>query len=58
MPGCIYKNLKLQIVDQPIVVLHGHEAIKEMSLSEDCLGRPTGPFYEMRTWNKRLGQFF
>lgn len=40
------------------MVLHGHEAIKEMSLSEDCLGRPTGPFYEMRTWNKRLGQFF
>ena len=39
----------------PIVVVYGNQATKEFSMSDDLIGRPLGPFYEMRTWGKRRG---
>ncbi|XP_066260032.1 probable cytochrome P450 303a1 [Euwallacea similis] len=47
--------LGLKIGREPIVIMYGPAEIKEMSMSEDLLGRPLGPFFSMRTWNKRLG---
>ncbi|KAK0166782.1 hypothetical protein PV327_004267 [Microctonus hyperodae] len=41
-------------VDQ-IVVLNSFESIKSMLINEKCDGRPIGPFYEARTFGKRLG---
>ncbi|KAK0176822.1 hypothetical protein PV328_000926 [Microctonus aethiopoides] len=41
-------------VDQ-IVVLNSFESIKSMLIDERCDGRPIGPFYEARTFGKRLG---
>ncbi|XP_050315796.1 probable cytochrome P450 303a1 isoform X2 [Anthonomus grandis grandis] len=47
--------LGLKIGKDPLIVVCGPQEIKEMSVSEDFLGRPTGSFFEMRTWNKRRG---
>lgn len=37
------------------VALTKTETIREMMTNEVMDGRPTGPFYETRTWNMRLG---
>ncbi|CAG9768048.1 unnamed protein product [Ceutorhynchus assimilis] len=47
--------LGLKIGKDAIVVVYGPQEIKELSLSEDFIGRPIGSFFEMRTWNKRRG---
>ena len=39
----------------PQVVVYTTDTIREMMTNEVLDGRPTGPFYETRTWNKRLG---
>lgn len=41
-----------------VVVALTTEAIKEMYASEYMDGRPTGPFYETRTWGMRQGVIF
>lgn len=40
--------------DNIVVALTG-AALQEMMSNEICDGRPTGPFYETRTWNMRRG---
>ncbi|XP_012256777.2 probable cytochrome P450 303a1 isoform X2 [Athalia rosae] len=64
--GCLYETLTvlfekygrifgLKIGTDRIVVLNDYETIHSMLTNEDCDGRPTGPFYETRTWGERLG---
>lgn len=50
-----HRVLGLRIGKDRIVVVCGYESIKEMLLNEDIDGRPTGPFYETRTWGERRG---
>ena len=40
--------------DRVVMVLSG-DALREMMTNEDLDGRPTGPFYETRTWEMRRG---
>lgn len=37
------------------VIAYGYEAIKQMLTDDDFSGRPTGLFYETRTWGTRRG---
>uniref|UniRef100_A0A336LKB5 CSON011448 protein n=1 Tax=Culicoides sonorensis TaxID=179676 RepID=A0A336LKB5_CULSO len=54
-----YQNNKgllgLKIGKDRIVLAISNESLREMMLNEDLDGRPTGPFYETRTWNLRRG---
>lgn len=54
-----YKNNKgllgLKIGKDRIVLAISSDSLREMMLNEDLDGRPTGPFYETRTWNLRRG---
>ncbi|KAL3275952.1 hypothetical protein HHI36_020686 [Cryptolaemus montrouzieri] len=45
----------LKVGKDLLVIVYGAQAMKEFLTSEDLAGRPTGPFFEMRTWGKRLG---
>ncbi|XP_015436194.1 PREDICTED: probable cytochrome P450 303a1 [Dufourea novaeangliae] len=45
----------LKIGANRIVVLNNHESIRTMMTEDDCDGRPTGIFYEMRTFGERRG---
>ncbi|XP_022902146.1 probable cytochrome P450 303a1 [Onthophagus taurus] len=45
----------LKVGIEKIVVAYGLHAIREMMLSNDMVGRPTGPFYELRTFGLRRG---
>ncbi|XP_012279451.1 probable cytochrome P450 303a1 [Orussus abietinus] len=45
----------LKIGKDRIVVLNSYESVRAMMSNEDCDGRPTGPFYETRTWGERRG---
>lgn len=47
--------LGLKVGKDRLVVAIGSEAIREMMTNEDLDGRPTGPFYETRTWGSRKG---
>jgi cytochrome P450 len=49
--GC----LGLKIGKDLVVMAITGESIKEMMTNEDMDGRPTGPFYETRTWDLRRG---
>jgi cytochrome P450 len=49
--GC----LGLKIGKDFVVMAINGESIKEMMTNEDMDGRPTGPFYETRTWDLRRG---
>lgn len=48
--------LGLKVGKDLVVIVCGGEALKEFLTSEDLAGRPTGIFFEMRTWGKRLGR--
>lgn len=54
-----YRNNKgllgLKIGKDRIVLAISSDSLREMMLNEDLDGRPTGPFYETRTWNLRRG---
>ncbi|XP_063239979.1 methyl farnesoate epoxidase [Bacillus rossius redtenbacheri] len=45
----------LKVGKDRIVVLHSHQAIRDMMSREEFDGRPTGLFYETRTWGVRRG---
>ncbi|KAJ3662579.1 hypothetical protein Zmor_006920 [Zophobas morio] len=45
----------LKVGKDLIVIVYGKQAIREFLSSEDLGGRPTGPFYDMRTWGERRG---
>ncbi|KAK9880868.1 hypothetical protein WA026_013195 [Henosepilachna vigintioctopunctata] len=45
----------LKVGKDLLVIVYGAQAMREFLLSDDLAGRPTGPFFEMRTWGKRLG---
>lgn len=47
--------LGLKIGKDHLVVATTGDSLCEMMLNEDLDGRPTGPFYETRTWNSRRG---
>lgn len=47
----------LKIGIDRIVVLNDYESIRTMLTDEDCDGRPTGLFYETRTFGSRKGNF-
>lgn len=47
--------LGLKVGKDRLVVAIGADAIREMMTNEDLDGRPTGPFYETRTWGSRKG---
>lgn len=47
--------LGLKIGKDRLVVALTADSLCEMMTNEDFDGRPTGPFYETRTWNSRLG---
>lgn len=57
-----YPNTKdvvgLKIGKDLAVVTMTIKAMKEVFTSSDFDGRPFGPFYETRTWNKRRGILF
>lgn len=53
-----YKNngvIGLKVGKDRVVVALTTESIREMMSNEDLDGRPTGPFYETRTWGTRKG---
>ncbi|RZC40009.1 cytochrome P450 303a1 [Asbolus verrucosus] len=45
----------LKVGKDLVVVVYGQQAIREFLSSEDLAGRPTGIFFEMRTWGERRG---
>lgn len=45
----------LKVGKDKLVVAIGADSIREMMCNEDLDGRPTGPFYETRTWGQRKG---
>lgn len=45
----------LKVGKDKLVVAIGADSIYEMMTNEDLDGRPTGPFYETRTWGQRKG---
>lgn len=45
----------LKVGKDLLVIVYGGTALKEFLTSEDLAGRPTGIFFEKRTWGKRLG---
>lgn len=47
--------LGLKVGKDQLVVAISSDAIREMMTNEDLDGRPTGPFYETRTWGTRKG---
>lgn len=50
--------LGLKIGKDHVVFTLSMKAYKEVYLNQDFDGRPIGPFYETRTWNKRRGIIF
>lgn len=46
----------LRLGKDRIVVVSGYEAIKHISSRDDCDGRPDGFFFQVRTFNQRLGK--
>ena len=48
----------LKIGKDRVVFTLTTKALKEVYTSQDFDGRPFGPFYETRTWNKRRGIIF
>lgn len=47
--------LGVKIGKDRIVIAQSTDSLREFMLNEDLDGRPTGPFYETRTWNMRRG---
>ncbi|XP_017774947.1 PREDICTED: probable cytochrome P450 303a1 [Nicrophorus vespilloides] len=43
----------LKIGQEKIVMAYGMQAIKEFLMNENLNGRPTGPFYELRTFGRK-----
>nr|CAH7748876.1 unnamed protein product [Callosobruchus chinensis] len=47
--------LGLKVGGETIVVVHGFQANREFLSSDGLAGRPKGPFFDLRSWGKRLG---
>ncbi|XP_044259444.1 probable cytochrome P450 303a1 [Tribolium madens] len=45
----------LRVGKDLVVVVYGKNQIREFLTSDDLAGRPTGPFFDMRTWGERRG---
>jgi len=45
----------LKVGQEKIVIVYGSQELKDFMSNEDLNGRPVGLFYELRTWNERLG---
>lgn len=48
----------LKVGKDLLVVVYGKHEIREFLSSDDLSGRPTGPFFDMRTWGERRGEIF
>lgn len=45
----------LRVNRELIVLVSGHDAVKQVLTRDDCNGRPDGFFFRMRTFNKVQG---
>ncbi|KAI7815647.1 cytochrome p450 [Rhyzopertha dominica] len=45
----------LRLGKELLVVVTGAKVLKEFHTNDDLAGRPTGPFYEDRTWGRKYG---
>lgn len=47
----------LKLGSDKIVIVSGHDAVKEVLSCKDFEGRPDGFFYRLRSYGKRLGRY-